>query len=54
MNMNGWMVALLIVIVVYIAGVVGFLLGLPASPQRGVLALAWPFTVLWMIFGNVQ
>lgn len=51
--MNGWIIALLVIAAIYVVGVVGFFLWIPASPWRGVLALLWPLTVLWMLFGNV-
>jgi hypothetical protein len=53
--MNGWLIALLVIVAIYVLGIVGFFLWIPTTtPQRGMLALLWPLTVLWMIFGNIQ
>lgn len=52
--MPTWLIVLLVIAAIYIVGTIGFFCWLPSSPQRGVLAVLWPFTVLWMIFGNVQ
>ena len=54
--MNSWIIALLVILAVYLIGCAGmaYYLREGDSPTKALLIFAWPFTLLWMFFGNVQ
>lgn len=49
--MKTWQIVLLIIAVVYALGVAGMFIYLRGGNFK--MALLWPLTVLWMLFGNI-
>lgn len=50
--MKTWQLVLITIAVIYVVGAIGMSIYLRGRSVP--MALLWPLTVLWMLFGNIQ